>query len=118
LAPDDAYFKLDKIYLIEMVERQGGLGPLCFGPRIMGEPAPQYFQLARGTRTYNGSTKPEDWLEDNATTVNIAGGNLRWAVSYVPHMLEGPARIRGRGHWMNLKVKVQTNKAKLDVCRE
>jgi hypothetical protein len=30
------------------------------------------------------------------TTVNIAGGNLRWAVHYVPQMLEGPARI-----WLN-----------------
>jgi hypothetical protein len=62
----------------------------------MGEPAPYCFQLARGARTYNGSTKPEDWLEDYSTAVNIAGGNLRWAVRYVPQMLEGPARI-----WLN-----------------
>jgi hypothetical protein len=46
----------------------------------MGEPAPQYFQLARGARTYNSSSKPEEWLEDYATAVNIAGGNLQWAV--------------------------------------
>jgi hypothetical protein len=94
--PDDARYKLNKIYLIEMVERQGALCPLCFGSRIMGEPAPQYFKLARGARTYNGSTKPEDWLEDYATAVNIVGGNLQWAVRYVPRMLEGPARI-----WLN-----------------
>jgi hypothetical protein len=62
----------------------------------MGEPAPYYFQLARGARTYNGSTKLEDWLEDYSTAVNIAGGNLRWAVRYVPQMLEGPTRI-----WLN-----------------
>jgi hypothetical protein len=62
----------------------------------MGEPAPYCFQLARGARTYNGSTKPEDWLEDYSTAVNIARGNLRWAVRYVPQMLEGPARI-----WLN-----------------
>jgi hypothetical protein len=70
LALDDARFKLDKIHIIEMVERQGAPGPLCFGARIMGEPVPQYFQLARGTRTYNSSTKPKDWLEDYATAVN------------------------------------------------
>jgi hypothetical protein len=62
----------------------------------MGEPAPYYFQLAHGARTYNGSTKPEDWLEDYSTAVNIAGGNLWWAMRYVPQMLEGPARI-----WLN-----------------
>jgi hypothetical protein len=93
LAPDDARFKLDRIYQTELVERQGAPGPMCFGPWIMGEPAPYCFQLARGTRTYNGSTKPEDWFEDYSTAVNIAGGNLRWAVRYVPQMLKGPARI-------------------------
>jgi hypothetical protein len=65
LAPDDARFKLDKIYQTELVERQGALGPMCFGPQIMGEPAPYCFKLARGARTYNGSTNPEDWLEDS-----------------------------------------------------
>jgi hypothetical protein len=80
LAASDARFKLDRIHQSELVERQGALGPRCFGPRIMGEPVPYYFQLTRGARTYNGSTKPEDWLEDYSTAVNIAGGNLRWAV--------------------------------------
>jgi hypothetical protein len=47
-------------------------------------------------RTYNGRTKPEDWLEDYTTAVNIAGGNLRWAVCYLPQMLEELARI-----WLN-----------------
>jgi hypothetical protein len=56
LAADDARFKLDRIYQTELVERQGALGPMCFGPRIMGESAPYCFQLARGARTYNGST--------------------------------------------------------------
>jgi hypothetical protein len=76
LAPDDACFKLDRIYQIELVERQGAPGPMCFGPRIMGKPAPYCFQLARGARIYNGSTKLEDWLVDYSTAVNIAGGNL------------------------------------------
>jgi hypothetical protein len=93
LAPDDARFKLDRIYQTELVERQGALGLMCFGPQNMGEPAPYCFQLAHGMRTYNGSTKPEDWLEDYSTAENIAGGNLRWAVRYVLQMLEGPAGI-------------------------
>jgi hypothetical protein len=93
---DDARIKLDAIYQTELVERQGAPGPMCFGPQIMGEPAPYYFQLARGVRIYDGSTKLEDWLEDYSTAVNIAGGNLRWAVRYIPQMLEGPARI-----WLN-----------------
>jgi hypothetical protein len=84
LARDDARFKLDRIYQTELVERQGSPGPVCFGPRIMGEPAPYCFQLAHGARTYNGSTKLEDWLEDYSTAVNIAGGNLQWVVRYVP----------------------------------
>jgi len=62
----------------------------------MGEPPVPNFQLARGTKTYNGSTKPQDWLIDYATAVKIAGGNLRWAVRYVPQMLEGLARV-----WLN-----------------
>jgi hypothetical protein len=33
-------------------------------------------------------------------------------------VLDKGLRIGGRGHRMNSKVKVQTNKAKLDVCRE
>jgi hypothetical protein len=43
----------------------------------MGEPVPYSFQLTRGAKTYNGSTKMKDWLEDYSTAVNITGGNLR-----------------------------------------
>jgi hypothetical protein len=43
LTADDARFKLDRIYQTGLVERQGALGPRCFGPRIMGEPAPYCF---------------------------------------------------------------------------
>ena len=53
-------------------------------------------QLPRGTKTYDGSTRPEDWLSDYVSAVNIAGGNHRWALRYIPRMLEGPARI-----WLN-----------------
>ena len=47
-------------------------------------------------KSYNGTTKPEDWLENYVTAVDIAGGNRRWAVRYIPQMLEGAARL-----WLN-----------------
>ena len=55
-------------------------------------------QLPRGAKMYDGSTKPEDWLTDYVTAVHIADGSRRWAVRYVPQMLEGPARI-----WLDRK---------------
>jgi hypothetical protein len=43
LVANDGRFKLDRIYQTELEERQGALGPMCFGPRIMGEPIPYCF---------------------------------------------------------------------------
>ena len=88
--------KLDRIFLSEILEEQGPPGPLCFGPRIMREPAVPGFQMPRGSKTYDGSTKPEDWLTDYVTSVHTNRGNCCWAVQYVPQMLEGPVRI-----WLN-----------------
>ena len=96
LSPHDARHKLDKIYLSEILEEQGPPGPRCFAPRFMREPAPFGFQLSRGTKTYNGTTKLQDWLQEYVQAVNGSGGNRRWAVRYVPQMLEGAARI-----WLN-----------------
>ena len=74
LDPDDQCLRLDKIYQSEEIEEQGPPGPPCFGPRIMHEPAVQFFQLGRVTKPYNGSTKPQDWLTDYVSSMNIAGG--------------------------------------------
>ena len=41
---------------------------------MMEEPLVRNFQLPRDTRTYDGSTKPEDCLADYVTVVYIAGG--------------------------------------------
>ncbi|KAK1632810.1 hypothetical protein QYE76_007125 [Lolium multiflorum] len=101
----DARHRLDRVYLSELVEAEGPPGPKCFGPRIMKEEPPvRNFQLPRDTKTYDGTTKPEDWLADYVTAVYIAGGggtvtsggNRRWAVRIVPSFLVGPARI-----WLN-----------------
>ncbi|KAK1668087.1 hypothetical protein QYE76_056246 [Lolium multiflorum] len=81
--PDrDARHRLDRVRLSAIVECEGPPGPRCFGPRIMREEPPvRNFQLPRDTRTYDGTTKPEDWLTDYVTAVYVAGGgvNRRWA---------------------------------------
>jgi hypothetical protein len=97
LPAQDARHRLDRIYLSSMIEAEGPPGSACFGPRIMREePQVRNFQLSRDTRTYDGSTKPEDWLADYTTAVYVAGGNRRWAVRYVSSVLTCPSRI-----WLN-----------------
>ena len=92
----DVRNKLDRIHNAELIEEEGQPGPPCFADQIRREPPVPHFQLPRGQKTYNGSTKPEDWLNDYVSIVHIAGGNRRWAMRYIPRMLEGPARI-----WLN-----------------
>ncbi|KAK1607953.1 hypothetical protein QYE76_031626 [Lolium multiflorum] len=85
LPGQDARHRLDRVYLSEMIESEGPPGPKCFGPRIMREEPPvRNFQLPRDTRTYDGTTKPEDWLADYVTAVYVAGGgvNRRWAAAF------------------------------------
>jgi hypothetical protein len=53
---------------------------------------------------YTGVVKPEDWLSEYVTTVDIAGGNKRTVVRYVPLMLTGPART-----WLNSLPALQIN---------
>ena len=78
------------------LEEEDDVGPPCFSPRFRYEPFPKGFSLPRDTPKYNGSVKPEDWLIDYSTAVNIANGNKRVAVRYVPLMLQGSART-----WLN-----------------
>src|SRR4051794_19270575 len=73
LEPEDARYRLDQIYESEELDRQGPPGPRYFGPRVMATPTKLGFQLARGMKTYNGSTKPEDFINDYLTTVFVAG---------------------------------------------
>jgi hypothetical protein len=53
---------------------------------------------------YTGAVKPEDWLADYGIGVDIAGGNKRTAVHYVPLMLIGSART-----WLNSLPTLQIN---------
>ncbi|KAK1627581.1 hypothetical protein QYE76_001896 [Lolium multiflorum] len=68
----DARHRLDRVYLSEMIEEEGPPGPKCFGPRIMKEKPPvRNFMLPRDTKTYDGTTKPEDWLADYVTAGTV-----------------------------------------------
>jgi hypothetical protein len=53
---------------------------------------------------YTGAVKPEDWLSEYGIAVDIAGGNKRVAVRYVPLMLQGFART-----WLNSLPALQIN---------
>ena len=91
--PDnDSRHRLDRPRMSEKIEEEGPPGPKCFGPRIMREPPVANFQLPRGVRLYNSSMNPANWLSDYVTACYVAGGNRRWAIRYIPQMLEGPAR--------------------------
>ena len=84
LPAHDVRNKLDRLDMSRILEEEGPPGPACFADRISREPPVPYFQLPRGQKTYNGSTKPEDWLNDYVSAVHIAGGNRRWAMKYIP----------------------------------
>ncbi|KAK1645022.1 hypothetical protein QYE76_062827 [Lolium multiflorum] len=94
--PADARDRLDRLVESRIAEEEGPAGPKCFGPRIINEPMIDGFQLPRDTPKYDGTAKPEDWLQDYSTAVGIAKGNKRWAVRYSPLMLLGSART-----WLN-----------------
>ena len=96
LDDDNARFQIDQLAASLALEEESAAGPICFGPRIRLEPFPEKFTLPRDTPKYSGDTKPEDWLVDYTTAVNIAGGNKQVAVRYVPLMLTGSART-----WLN-----------------
>ncbi|KAK1692123.1 hypothetical protein QYE76_008820 [Lolium multiflorum] len=94
--PVDTRDRLDRLVESRIAEEEGPTGPKCFGPRILGEPMVDGFQLPRDMPKYDGTAKPEDWLLDYSTAVDIAKGNKRWAVRYSPLMLVGSART-----WLN-----------------
>ncbi|KAK1693925.1 hypothetical protein QYE76_010622 [Lolium multiflorum] len=96
IEPTDARDRLDRLVESRIAEEEGPAGPKCFGPRILNEPMIDGFQLPRDTPKYDGTAKPEDWLQDYSTAVGIAKGNKRWAVRYSPLMLLGSART-----WLN-----------------
>jgi hypothetical protein len=101
---DDARHRLNQLADSKFDEEESSVGPVCFGPRIRNEPFPAKFVLPRDMPKYTGAVKPEDWLSDYVTAVDIAGGNKRAAVRYAPLMLTGSARM-----WLNSLPALQIN---------
>jgi hypothetical protein len=93
---DDARHQLNLLADSKLDEEESSMGPICFSPRIRNEPFPPKFALPRDMPKYTGAVKLEDWLSDYGIAVDIAGGNKRVAVRYVPLMLQGSART-----WLN-----------------
>jgi hypothetical protein len=100
---DDARHWLNQLADSKFDEEESLAGPVCFG-RIRNEPFPAKFVLPRDMPKYTGAVKPEDWLSDYVTTIDIAGGNKRTTVRYAPLMLTGSART-----WLNSLSALQIN---------
>jgi hypothetical protein len=101
---DDACHRLNQLADSKLDEEESSAGPVCFGPRIRSEPFPAKFALPRDMPKYTGAVKPEDWLSDYGTAVDIVGGNKRTAVRYAPLMLIGSART-----CLNILLALQIN---------
>jgi hypothetical protein len=89
---DDARHQLNQLADSKFDEEESLVGPVCFGPCICNEHFLAKFALPRDMPKYTGVVKPEDWLSDYVTAVDIVGGNKRTAVHYTPLMLTGSSR--------------------------
>jgi hypothetical protein len=93
---DDACHRLNQLADSKLDEEESLAGPVYFGPCIRSEPFSAKFMLPRDMPKYTEAVKPEDWLSDYSTAVDIAGGNKRTSVRYAPLMLIGSTRT-----WLN-----------------
>jgi hypothetical protein len=101
---DDAHHRLNQLADSKFDEEESSVGPVYFGPRIRNEPFSAKFALLCDIPKYTGAVKPEDWLSDYITAVDIADSNKITAVRYVPLMLTGSART-----WLNSQPALQIN---------
>jgi hypothetical protein len=101
---DDTHHRLNQLADSKLDEEESSTGPVCFGPHIRNEPFPAKFTLLRDMPKYTGVMKPEDWLSDYGTAIDITGGNKRTAVHYAPLMLTESART-----WLNSLPALQIN---------
>jgi hypothetical protein len=101
---DDARHQLNQLAYSKFDGEESSAGPVCFGPHICNEPFLAKFALPRDMPKYTMAVKPEDWLSDYVNAVDIAGGNKRIAVRYVPLMLTGSAWM-----WLNSLLALQIN---------
>jgi hypothetical protein len=101
---DDARHRLNQLVDSKFDEEKSLAGLICFGPRNRNEPFLAKFVLPHDMPKYTGAVKPEDWLSDYVTAIDIASGNKRTAVRYAPLMLTGSART-----WLNSLPALQIN---------
>jgi hypothetical protein len=101
---DGARHRLNQLGDSKFDKEESLVGPVYFGPCIHNEPFPAKFALPRDMPKYTGEVKPEDWLSDYVTAVDIAGGNKRIAVRYALLMLTKSART-----WLNSLPALQIN---------
>jgi hypothetical protein len=101
---DDAHHRLNQLADSKFDKEESSVGLVCFGPCIRNEPFSAKFALPRDMPKYTGAVKPEDWLSDYVTAVDIAGGNKSTVVHYAPLMLTGSART-----WLNSLPALQVN---------
>ena len=96
---NNARHRIDRLARSLVLEEEDAIGLPCFGPRIRDEPFPKGFLLPRDTPKYNGSMKPEDWLVDYSTAVNIT--NINKARCREVHLAHAP------GHGLDMAEQPQ-----------
>lgn len=68
-----------------------GIAPPCFGYEVITHQFPQSFVI-RGIEKYSGDTKPDLWLSDYLTAIEMVRGDIGNALRHVPICLSGSAR--------------------------
>lgn len=66
------------------------IAPSCFGHAVITNPFPQPF-VARGVEKYSGDMKPDHWLNDYLTAVEMANGDIGNDLRHIPLCLIGHA---------------------------
>ncbi|KAK1593557.1 hypothetical protein QYE76_017479 [Lolium multiflorum] len=70
------------------------IGPKCFGRMIREEPKPRSsLKLPGNLKHYDGTERPDTWIEDYYNAVTFAGGTPNIACRMLQLYLVGPARI-------------------------
>ncbi|KAK1646606.1 hypothetical protein QYE76_064411 [Lolium multiflorum] len=75
--------------------RSDYIGPRCFGQMIREEPKPRSLnlKLPGNLKHYDGSERPDTWIEDYYNAVTFAGGTPNIACRMLQLYLIGPARV-------------------------
>ncbi|KAK1620063.1 hypothetical protein QYE76_025580 [Lolium multiflorum] len=79
------------------------IGPKCFGRMIREEPKPRSsLKLPGNLKHYDGTERPDTWIEDYYNAVTFAGGTPNIACRMLQLYLVGPARISATSRKLHL----------------